>query len=159
MTKVQVAIEDVQRLEQQLETLNRIPLLDIEWTLGGKVLPVSAELIEDFRFTGLSNSWFVLMEGWKGVDSVTQVEHGVETVLVKDGVKLVPGPIMGLEEAALKLHSHLKGVASVWSIGVSVGGKGGPSLYVYTSSKSSKFPETWNDYPVIRVLSDPPTLD
>jgi hypothetical protein len=57
--KTQVGIEYVEWLIEEINKINRLKLADIEWTLKGEVVPVSREVAEAFKFTGLNNKDFI----------------------------------------------------------------------------------------------------
>ena len=148
---IRIAIEDVLELQAKRAAINTLPLGEIEWTQNGEVIPITPEQVEDFRFTGLSNTSFVELEFWLGPTSVTTIENGVETKTV------LREPQMDLGEAAEHLASHLKGDPEVWSIGVTVGA-GAPRIIVYREHASPKVPTEWHGYPVELLISGRPTM-
>lgn len=56
---MQVHIEKVLDLKRQLREINSTDLRDITWLKDGKKIECLQEAVEDFRFTGLSNTDFV----------------------------------------------------------------------------------------------------
>ncbi len=58
--KIQVSVEEVIRLQERLCEINRPNLRDIEWVDDqGNVIPCPDEVVDRFRFVGLSNGCFV----------------------------------------------------------------------------------------------------
>lgn len=56
---MRVLVAEVISIMERLEEINNTPLSDIEWIYAGKVLPISEDVIEEWRFMGLSNKDFV----------------------------------------------------------------------------------------------------
>lgn len=56
---MQVHIEKVLDLKRQLREINSVPLKDIVWLKNGSKIEYLQQDLEDFRFTGLSNTDFV----------------------------------------------------------------------------------------------------
>lgn len=54
-----IKIEEILELKQKLREFNSLDLRDIEWTHYGKEISVSQRKLDDWRFTGLSNSDFI----------------------------------------------------------------------------------------------------
>jgi len=57
--KVKVSIEEVMHLKSRLAEINELPLESIEWTSFGKVLNVSPQALDDWKFIGMCNTSFV----------------------------------------------------------------------------------------------------
>jgi len=53
--KLKVDLNELERTLSYLKTINRHELKNIEWRRGDFEIKPSDALIEDFRFTGLSN--------------------------------------------------------------------------------------------------------
>lgn len=56
---VSVSIEEVRRLRARIEEINSIPLDQIVWTLNDNVVLFSEEAIAEWKYTGLSNVYFI----------------------------------------------------------------------------------------------------
>lgn len=55
-----VDINYLRYLNEQRQAINQTPLQDIVWVENGQQIEASDKLIEDFKFTGLSNVDFIL---------------------------------------------------------------------------------------------------
>ena len=56
---MQVHIEKVLDLKRQLREINSVPIKEIIWLKNGSTIEYLQQDLEDFRFTGLSNTDFV----------------------------------------------------------------------------------------------------
>ena len=69
---MRVNIEEIAGIMARLNDINMQQLEDVELFEGGKKIDVDNKLIEDFRFTGLSNKDFIssgfYLHGWKEVE-------------------------------------------------------------------------------------------
>lgn len=63
--KTRVDVEDVLRIDKERRKINRISLEDIEWYENGVKLDISNEVLENFRFTALSNMDFIIFNVYK----------------------------------------------------------------------------------------------
>lgn len=57
---MRVDIEYVKLLYQQMDIINRENLKNIEWYENGIKLNIDPELLEEWKFIGLSNVYFIL---------------------------------------------------------------------------------------------------
>lgn len=64
---MKIKVERIRELLHELEEFNKLSLKDIELTEDDKVIPLSAELLEEWKFVGLNNSSFVEFEYWKRI--------------------------------------------------------------------------------------------
>lgn len=64
-TKRRIDIETIDLAHAVLADLNRLDLRDVEFYSGGVLIPVTAEHLDEFRVTGLSNRDFVRMRMWE----------------------------------------------------------------------------------------------
>lgn len=55
-----VFVEDLRELYGKIQAINQTPLEDIVWMKNGQLIEASNKLVEDFKFTGLSNVDFIL---------------------------------------------------------------------------------------------------
>lgn len=55
-----VFVEDLRELYGKIQAINGTPLEDIVWMEDGKEIEASDTILEDFKFTGLSNIDFIL---------------------------------------------------------------------------------------------------
>ena len=62
MTRVDVRM--IQGALSILENFDKIPFEELELTLDGETLEISAEARDYWKFVGLSNHSFVDLEGW-----------------------------------------------------------------------------------------------
>lgn len=58
MSKIRINLELIEQFIDFKRRINSTPLQDIEFFRGGKPVAVSAEEIEEWRFTGMSNLSF-----------------------------------------------------------------------------------------------------
>lgn len=65
---MKIDINEVTRLHNRLAEINRLPLEQIEWMDGDKKIEVTPEAVADFKFIGLCNEDFVMLQAWRGVD-------------------------------------------------------------------------------------------
>lgn len=56
---VSISIEEVKQLRDRLNEINNIPLEQIVWTLNDSVVLFSEEAVADWKYTGLSNVYFI----------------------------------------------------------------------------------------------------
>ena len=56
---MRIDIEEIIELKNRLDAINSIPLKDIEWYEKGFKMPISQNVIEEWRFVGLSNASFI----------------------------------------------------------------------------------------------------
>lgn len=61
--KIRVDVELIDRLKEALGVINRMPIDDIQFYRKGK--PIKMKYVEDFKFTGLANVDYAMMEFWK----------------------------------------------------------------------------------------------
>lgn len=59
---MKVNIEEVQALKARLLEINLTNLSDIEWFKDGKKLDIAPEVLEEWKFIGLSNVEFISTE-------------------------------------------------------------------------------------------------
>ena len=52
-------IEDILDAQSTRNQINRLDIKNIEWYLNGEKITISDETLEEWRFTGLSNTDFV----------------------------------------------------------------------------------------------------
>lgn len=62
--KKQYSVERIQALLAELEEFNSNKLTDIELLQNGVVMNIPWEVIEEWRFVGMSNQAFVELEYW-----------------------------------------------------------------------------------------------
>lgn len=56
---ITVSVEEVRQLRARLDEINSIPLDQIVWILSDNVIPFSKEEIAEWKYTGLSNVYFI----------------------------------------------------------------------------------------------------
>ena len=56
---MEIAIEEVQKLNERISEINRLKFDDIVWTKDGKPVEFDSRLLADWKFMGLSNRDFV----------------------------------------------------------------------------------------------------
>ena len=60
-----VDVNEIARVKNYLRQINRVPIKDIVWMQGKNgILPVDAIAMEEFRFTGLSNTEWPAFADW-----------------------------------------------------------------------------------------------
>lgn len=72
MTRVDV--ETVMRIYEERRAINSIPLEEVEWYKDGKPMEIRPGAVEDFKFTGLSNTDFILCD-YNSEPEVTIINH------------------------------------------------------------------------------------
>ncbi len=65
MSKVKIDIERVIKLREELNLINKLSFDDIIWMNGDKQLEVSDEKRESWKYIGLSNTDFIVMDYYK----------------------------------------------------------------------------------------------
>lgn len=65
MTKKQISVEYIQGLLDEIEKFNSYNLNDIELTENDKPIKIPDKILSEFRFIGLSNSWFIEDRFWE----------------------------------------------------------------------------------------------
>ncbi len=60
MSKIIINVEDIQAAWEVLAKFNRLDLHEVELHQNDQVLDISPEIIDRFKFTGLSNKDFIL---------------------------------------------------------------------------------------------------
>lgn len=61
-----IDVELVEAIQRQRMEINEIPFKEIEWYKDGKKLDFPQKILDDFEFTGLSNTDFVITEFYDG---------------------------------------------------------------------------------------------
>ena len=67
-TRSRVDVEYVRELLARLAEIDSIPLSQMDLFEGGEKIELTPEIIEDWRFVGMSNRAFIEMEFWKNTD-------------------------------------------------------------------------------------------
>lgn len=62
---MKVAVEYIKWLDEERAKINRVPLDEITFFENGEVVEVDPEVLEDFKFTGLVNTDFILTDCYK----------------------------------------------------------------------------------------------
>jgi len=52
---MRLSLEEVAAIQERRREINRCPLEDIEWFCNGKRIEVTAEDVEEWQFTGMTN--------------------------------------------------------------------------------------------------------
>lgn len=55
---MRVNIEDLDKYKEFIDSMNSVPLEQIEWFCGGYLLKFPKEQIDEFKFVGLTNASF-----------------------------------------------------------------------------------------------------
>jgi hypothetical protein len=58
-------VEDVRALRKKLWEINSVPFSEVEWFEDGKLLTISPERLEEWRFIGLTNTDFITTDFYK----------------------------------------------------------------------------------------------
>jgi len=61
---MRVDVEDIYALQDERARYNRLDLKDIEFYHDGELVTIPEEVLEEWRFTGLSNICFVMNYEW-----------------------------------------------------------------------------------------------
>lgn len=56
---MKINIEEILEAQARRSEINSTDIKDIEWYLGGQKLSIQSKTLEEWRFTGLSNTDFV----------------------------------------------------------------------------------------------------
>ena len=62
---MRVDVEYVKKLQDERMKINNQSFENIEWYEGGKRLNIDKSIIDDFKFTGLNNTDFIISEFYK----------------------------------------------------------------------------------------------
>lgn len=62
---MRVDIEEILALKARLREINSIPLEDIEWYENGQLVTVSPDVVNEYKFVGMGNDWFILSNAYK----------------------------------------------------------------------------------------------
>jgi hypothetical protein len=62
---MKVAVEYIKWLDEERAKINRVPLEEITFFENCEVVEVDKEVLEDFKFTGLVNTDFILTDCYK----------------------------------------------------------------------------------------------
>lgn len=61
--KTKILLSEILNLHQRINEINAIPLKDIEWyNDDGTICDFSEEILDEWRFVGLSNFYFALCQ-------------------------------------------------------------------------------------------------
>lgn len=55
---MRIDIEELRTIRERIKEINRTPLNEIEYHYNGELVDVSDELIDEWKFMGLSNFYF-----------------------------------------------------------------------------------------------------
>ncbi len=58
--KVNIAIEEVYRIQEERRAINKLEFQDIVWTENGKPINIPAEVLHTWLFCGLNNMDFIM---------------------------------------------------------------------------------------------------
>lgn len=62
---MRIDIEHVRKIQEERMKINSVPLEQIEWYEDGKKVETNPGIIDDFLFTGLNNTDFIISEAYK----------------------------------------------------------------------------------------------
>jgi hypothetical protein len=62
--KIKVEVSEIMYLAGRMATINKLDLDDIEFTVEGKPVEIDPKTLEDFKFTGLNNTDFILSNAY-----------------------------------------------------------------------------------------------
>jgi len=68
---MRVDIEHVRKLQEEKMKINSVNIKDIEWYEDGEKVDIDPKTLEDFKFTGLSNTDFITSEAYKEKNGLT----------------------------------------------------------------------------------------
>ena len=63
--KMRIDIEHVRKIQEERMKINNVPIKQIEWYEDGKKVEMDSKIIEDFIYTGLNNTDFIISEMYK----------------------------------------------------------------------------------------------
>lgn len=66
-----IDVEEVRELAKRRRKINSIPIEHLRIRESGNEIPISKEMVEEFKFIGLDNYYFILDEFYKG-----KITHG-----------------------------------------------------------------------------------
>lgn len=67
------SIERIQELMAELNEFNNVPLAELVLTKNGETIAIPPDVLEEWRFTGLSNKCFLEFELWNPQNSKSMV--------------------------------------------------------------------------------------
>lgn len=65
---MRVDIEHVRKIQEERMKINKVPLEQIEWYEDGKKVEIDPGIIDDFLYTGLNNTDFIIGKVYKQKD-------------------------------------------------------------------------------------------
>jgi len=65
MKKTRVDVEHVLEIQKQRLAINKLNFDEIEWYKDGKKLEIDKQTLDDFEFTGLNNTDFIISNSYK----------------------------------------------------------------------------------------------
>jgi len=68
---MRVDIEHVRKLQEERMKINSAELKDIEWYEDGEKVEIDPKTLEDFRFTGLCNTDFIIYDAYREKNGLT----------------------------------------------------------------------------------------
>lgn len=71
---VRIDINEVKRLQERRREINAIPLGDIVWVDGERVIEISPKVLREWIFTGLSNVDFIDMDVYLDTEFAVAVD-------------------------------------------------------------------------------------
>lgn len=74
MSKTVVNVEDILAAHEVIAAFNRLDLREVELRRSGQPIAVTGKQLEDFRFTGLNNRDFILMDLYADPDFLQNAE-------------------------------------------------------------------------------------
>jgi hypothetical protein len=63
--EMRIDIEHVRKIQEERMKINSVPIEQIEWYEDGKKVEIDPKVIEDFVYTGLNNTDFIISEMYK----------------------------------------------------------------------------------------------
>jgi len=63
--KQKINVEEIQELYNLLDKINSLNFDDIIWLENGQSLVIDSNIIDEWKFTGLSNAAFAEMKFWE----------------------------------------------------------------------------------------------
>lgn len=71
---MRIDINEVKRLQERRREINAIPLGDIVWVDGERVIEISPKVLREWIFTGLSNVDFIDMDVYLDTEFAVAVD-------------------------------------------------------------------------------------
>jgi hypothetical protein len=71
---MEVNINELRKLLKAIDEINEVDISTITWVEDGKVVEINPVTMKNWKYIGLSNTWFILTNAYKEQDDFS-MEH------------------------------------------------------------------------------------